>query len=373
MASLISYMYPSYWMSSPNTGFAQNIVNDIAQFEQQLTTAYKAEDAALYNSMVFVDYYYQATMGDLRAKYQITLQPNQWASQTPYNRIFLIKPLVVNLDYENLDEQTHAKIDAFIANKIGLFHPTPPSEPGNYAGFRFEDCQGSINLRKINIIAVNYFEYSSKTPSPAAKIAAEITKFEAMVKSLSEDLNQIISGKKTIAVATKRLLMQKPTRKKFQSKVKNLGVEQSKAVVNVKDPASTNLQADQLMTKQAAFNALFTPATGYTRDYWIDMRDGGCQFDVYYHWNATDFIAQFPVEFFTYFNVIKPFQEVQRKYCEDNSSKVTPPGGNLTLQQNEVSYFQYMAQFSWATNLSQDQMQLNLGNFANNFWGFKII
>lgn len=375
MAFLTSWLYPSNWMSSPNAGFAQNIVNDIAQFEQQLTTTYKAADAALYDRTVFVDYYYQATMGDLSAKYQLTLQPNNWPDAgSPYNKIFLIKPLVTNLDYENLDEQTHAKIDAFIANNIGLFHPTPEDEPGNYAGFRFEDCPGSTNLRKINIVAVNYFEYSSNMPKPANQITAEINKFEAMAKSLSDDLNQVISGKKKVDVTAKRVFTIKPARETDKAKGKKHKVNQHMSPKGaVGDPVSTNLQADQLIAKQSVFNALFTPATGYKRTYWIDMRDGGCQFDVYYYWNAANFVAQFPVVFYTYFNVIKPFQEDQRKFCEDNGTKVMPAGGTLTLQQNEVSYFQYMAQFTWATTLTQDQMQTNIGNFATNFWAFKII
>lgn len=362
MASITSWLFaPFAWMtSSPNeqAGFAQNVCNDIAQFEQQLTTAFQDVDITLQGKTVFVDYTYQAIMGDLRAKYMFTLQPNDWPQNvSPYNRIYLFKPLCKDLDYVSLDEQTHAKIDTFIANNIGLFHPTPPTEPGNYAGFRFEDCPGSKNLRKINIVAVNYFEYTSKQENPAAKIAAEIKRFEDMVKALSDDLNQIISGKKTIEVAVKTLP----------------NVPRRKDLLKTKAPSakgvtenSTNLQASDLMAKQAAFNPLFTAATGnYTRRYQFEMDDGGLQFNVIYNWQASDYIARRALVFYTFFNVTKKFQEDQRQFCEAQSSKVVP-NGELDLIQNEVSYFQYMARSPWPTNLTQDQIQDNLGTFSTN-------
>lgn len=339
--------------SSPHAVFAQNVCTDMAQFEQQLTTAYQAADQELGNKSVVVSYTYNARMGDLRAQYQFTLQSCSWPyAQSPYNKVFLFKPICKELDYANLDEQTHAKIDAFIANNMEIFHPNMPPNPANMTGLRMENCSGSKNLRKINLVAVNYFAYSSKDPTASEKLTAEIKQFEAAVEALSADFKQIMSGQKTIALAVKTFSKKAQPPKKLQPPKMSC------------DLPLTNLQAADLMPKQAAFNALFTPASGtYTRDYSFDMRDGGMQFDVLYSWNASQYVATKPAVFFTYFNVIKPFQEDQRKFCEAQSSSVTPEG-SLELAQNDVDYFQYVANAPWPTNLTADEINNNLAAFS---------
>lgn len=358
------------WLSPPKTTdhslFAQSLAADILQFNQQLSTAFKTEDLNLQNRTISVDYSYQASLADLRARYTFTNQHHDWpANESPYEKIFLYLPLCKTIDYVELDEETHARIDRFIKTATCLLPRSQP--PGNFGGFRFEDCEGSKNLRKINIVAVSYFEYKTGKDQ-AASIEDHIHKFEALVKTLSFDLSAIINKTASPEVFDASVLVpndqKKPASRKNRFCTKQLAIG---------DNQPTNLQADMLMAKQKAFNTLFVPGKAdYAQKWSFDMCDNGMQFNVSYLLNDTKYVAKMPLVFYTYFNVTKKFQEDQRKFCEENSSVVQPKGA-LHLIQNDVSYFQYLATSDWETTLTQEQMQSNLGTFSTNIRALNVI
>lgn len=378
-----SVFKPSTWWTStppqPDEAdlFAKDLTSNIQRFDHKLTVAFKAADSALQNQSIFVSYLYQSSLKDLNVRYYFTNQTNDWPKEeSNFKKLLLSKPISKEVNYAELDEETHLKIAEFIQQTKALF-------PENFAGIRYEDSPGHSNLTKVVFVAQTQFDYIANAPSNKyhpSEIANKIRSFNELTKLLETQLDLIIrkqQNKLNIPIpspARANDLCPKEF-KRISRSINKSPIQRANPTVAQPehDPLpfatnlETNLKATQLLAKQPLFNVIFGETKSeYPQQFSFDMRDGDLQFDVTYQLNAPEFVGVFPSVISTNFNVTKEYQESQRQYCLLNSS-IIQPQGTLSIKQNDLAFcMQYIVQAGWSTGETSENMQETINSFYAN-------
>lgn len=363
--NLVGWIWGASTQPDDTEKFSNAVVSNISGFENQLTTTFAKADKEFEKQIIDVDYMCKMNLKGLDVRYYFTNQHYDWTrNESQFSKIFLAKPISKEINYAELDEDTHIRIDEFIQKASALF-------PKTFAGIRFEDSKGSSNLTKVIFVAQTHFEYNSKANAKkpnAQEIATKIRSFDELTKLLEDQITRIIEKKPiSLVVAVENpfradSVVPKLIPEKFKKVTRN---DSNMTELPFAGEVDTNLKAADLLDKQSAFNALFNSEPN--AEYSFDMRDGTLQFDVTYQKNAAQFTGTYPALFNTRFNVTKDLQESQRRYCIENSSIVKPQGSLNLVQDNFNFNFQYMVHAHWPVNETPEKVQENL----NSFWGSK--
>lgn len=322
----LSYLNPFAYLSSDVKNFSIYTGKSITVFQKIITDKFAVPDLDLENTLyAYVDYIFQTKLNELSLAYRAcnTLDSNPNNIPIQYYSILLSKPIYNNLPYDKLDEEIHIKIDRFFRS----FRWKYSTEEGFLDGFfTLSNIAPSQDITNVNVYAQARFPYNpNETKYSPTNIEQQIYRFNQITDLAKILFKQILAGDPMSSLKIPISSLVKDGRSK-QRKITHKKIENS----NGSTPKQTFGEA--ILDRISSCNTIFPQTNNpYPIEHKVTFTQWGNQITIsndLHNDNISVMNALF--EEFS-FQFTKKIQERHRAFFKDESSKIKPDGGSISI------------------------------------------